>query len=141
MGKYEKLAIGVSSIIGLVGLACGLYIEGSNFSRSGALIVIVGIIYGLQELPSRLANIDSWAREEAKKIKPTIIKNIQEQGADEGTAQTVYEKAVDITIEEINTHAKKMRKQLVRIGTMILIIGTLIWGFGDLVNPVCCGIN
>jgi len=138
MKKIEKLAIGASVVIGIGGLACGLYIDGVYFSRSGALIVIVGIIYGLQELPSRLANIDSWARKEARKIRPTIVKNIRDQGADEETANDVYEKSVEVTIEEISKHANKLRKQLVFIESMILIIGTLIWGFGDLVNPVCC---
>ena len=138
MTKYEKLAITISLVIVIVGLLFGLYTEGVNFSRAGALVVIVGIVYGLLDLPSKLTNIDSWARGEAEKVKPSVLESLKDQGADNKKAEGIYKKTIDEAIEEINWAAQKRKRKLVLVGGAILIVGTLIWGFGDLVNPVYC---
>lgn len=137
MDKYEKAAIFISIVIASVGFGLSFCYGGTHFSRSGALIVVVGIIYGLQELPSRLANIDLWARNQAEEAKPEVIRSLKEQGADDDTAESVYKETVRATLKEINTLAKSKRKKLVLIESVILISGTLIWGFGDIPFSQC----
>lgn len=136
MSKYEKIAISLSAIIAVAGLACGLSTKGMNFARSGALIVIVGVIYGLLDLPSRLAEIDSWAKNEGINAKPKLLASMKAEGVSDEDAEKVFEQVLGETIIEINAAARNKRKWLVFVEGAILVLGTLIWGFGDLVNPV-----
>jgi len=137
MSSYEKIALALSGIIATIGLFYGLETSGVNFSRSGALIVVVGIIYGLFDLPKRLSNISNWAKEQALKNKSNLIKEIEDYGKSHNQAEEIYEKVINETIEEVNAQAKKARKRLILIEGVILVSGTLIWSFGDLINVAC----
>ena len=138
MTKFEKIAVASSLLIAITGLIFGYMIDGIYFSRSGSLIVVVGIIYGLLDLPSRLANIDSWVENEAKKNKDKILEANKTEGISAAKSEQVFEEVVKDMTDEIKNRAKKARQRLVFIEGSILVIGTLIWGFGDIVNSVPC---
>lgn len=138
MTKYEKIAISSTSIIAVTGLYCGLETEGINFARSGALIVIVGVIFGLFDLPSRLSEIDILANNETEKARLKAITSIESTGGRKEDAEIAADAAIKDIISKINSLARKKRNQLVLIEACIVVIGTLIWGFGDLINTVCC---
>lgn len=138
MTNYEKIAISSTVIIAAAGLYCGLTTEGINFARSGSLIVIIGVIFGLLDLPSRLSEIDIWVKDQAENIKSSVIESIAPNSENNEHAEIAFDKAAKQAISDINSEARKKRIQLILIEGIILVIGTLIWGFGDLINPVCC---
>lgn len=135
MSKYEKMSIGFSFLIATSGLVIGLYTEGANFSRSGSLIVIVGVIYGFFDLPNRLADIDSWVRKEAEKNRQNVLIENKIDGIGVAVSGEVYDSVVEELIEQLNKKAKKARRRLFAVEGLILVTGTAIWGFGDLLIP------
>ena len=137
MTKNEKFAIFISLTIGVVGLIIGLYTVGDNFARSGALIVIVGIVHGLFKLPNLLKMVDLFVQSEGEKIRKSAIDDLIDNGVSNEDADKISQEALDQVADALNKEAKKRKRKHAFIEAMILICGTLIWGFGDLVNPAC----
>ncbi len=137
MNKHSIIALTISFLIAIVGLICGLETNGNNFARSGSLIVVIGIVLGLFDIPSRLNSVDLWAKAEAEKIKEKIMEENIQNGMSREKAEESFDKAVNESVKEIKKLAKKKKFRLMAVEAFILSAGTLIWGFGDLINPKC----
>jgi len=138
MTKFEIIAVGTSIIIAVTGFTLGYIFDGVYFSRSGSLIVVVGVIFGLLDLPSRLADIDSWVKKQASIHKQEILNKNKTDGVSEQQSEQAYDDVIDEMTTVIKSKAKKRRQKIVRIEGAILVVGTLIWGFGDLINKAPC---
>lgn len=134
MNIHSVIALLLSITIASVGFVYGVETVGDNFARSGAAIVVIGIILGLFDIPSRLNSIDIWVITEAQKIKEKIVDEHIQKGISREEADKAFDKVVDESVEKIKKLAKKKKFQLMAVEALILGFGTLIWGFGDLIN-------
>ncbi len=124
--------------IPLIGMAFQVYYD-STFSRSGALLVCVAIftIYLNHFLSTEINNLGvSKKLIEAKgltveEILQNIDKNIQDQEKREQLANALFDFRKNIKENELPV-LKDAQIKLVTLEFIAGVLGTLIWGFGDL---------
>lgn len=131
---HEKLAIGITLVVLILGYTWGMYTVPINFVRSGTLIIVIGIIFAALDLTGRLSLVDEWAVASLEKIRPIIIpvwnKKAQLKASDKIKRREAVEENITNRIKEA-TDKGRMRLRFIEVS--ILILGTLIHGFGDLI--------
>jgi len=131
---HEKLAIVITLVILILGYVWGMYSRPFNFARSGSLIIVTGIIFAALDLTDRLALVDEWVVATLERIRPTMISAWSKKGQ-EKTNEKI--KRREILEENFTSRIKeatdKARGRLRFIEVSILILGTLVYGFGDLI--------
>lgn len=128
MIKREYVAIAISSAIAVVGAAINFFYSDSGaFPRAGSLIVCVAIGFGLRDLRDVYkAKFESFAVEqEEKRLENDIVFSDAE-------IEVEVRGSTDQRIKVAETKAEKHGVTATTIDAGILIGGTLIWGFGDL---------
>lgn len=94
-------------------------------SRSGCLIVVVGIIMAAWDIGNALNNLEDYkVSEDIRDLIEKKFSNLDETQLNENINQ--------IKIKLIDK-AKVFHRQ---IETTLIIIGTLVWGFGDLIGKL-----
>lgn len=126
-----KLAIwlGASMALALIGLVIDLNWGFDAFPRSGALIVAAGVALAGREIHRGERSI---ARNEARveKLEAAILDAAGDRTASDASPETFTRLAASL--------ADFREQRLIQVGQMInaeiviVCIGTLIWGFGDL---------
>jgi hypothetical protein len=131
---HEVTAIGITLVILILGYVWGMYTDPLNFTRSGELIVITGIIFAGLDLTGRLSLVDEWMVARLERIRPVIVpgwgKKGQEQAQEKLERREILEGNVTSGVKEATDKAR-VRLRFIEIS--ILILGSLICGFGDLV--------
>jgi NADH:ubiquinone oxidoreductase subunit K len=95
------------------------------FSRSGSLLVVIGIIVAANDINKSLAVLED------SKFSEQILERIKEIRPD------VEENEINNRKEEILGLLKELMTQFYRrIELAILITGTIVWGFGDLIGTL-----
>lgn len=108
----------IAYVIALLTLALGIFLsirqsDWSWLSRSGSLIVINGIILTSQQIIEHIQ----------------LLKQRQMRWGSQFYRDWVTEDKHHLTHDDSNTTWR-----LEKYGLYMLIIGTLVWGFGDLIN-------
>ena len=106
-----------------LGVTGETYFPGNNyFARSGALIVIMGVLLGL-------VNINKLPM--SFYTKKDCIKNLGDTLHDKKrtTNDVIFNRAYLESLYDQNV----LRDRLLKFEAAILITGTFIWGFGDLI--------
>ena len=130
---HEKIAIGITLAILILGYAWAMYTTAFNFARAGSLIVATGIIFAALDLSGRFTLLDDWVVARLDRIRPTLApassKKGQEIVQEKIERRELLEGNVTSGVKEATDHA---RVRLRFIEVTILILGTLVCGFGDL---------
>lgn len=130
--KQEKQAIGAAVFLFVLGLIGESLFHWPNFfSRSGALIVCVGIYFGYLQINALYAKGFEGAISDMESNKKELEMPISDEEIEKGAKGTV-------------AHAKRFvlsqraqnEKRVALVDVTILIAGTLIWGFGGLLKNV-----
>lgn len=131
---HELVAIGITLAILILGYAWGMYTKPFNFTRAGELIVITGIIFAGLDLTGRLSLVDEWVIMRLERIRPIILpgwgRKAQQEAQGKIERREILEENVTSGVKEATD---KARVRLRSIEISILILGSLICGFGDLV--------
>ena len=131
---HEIAAVGITLVILVLGYAWGMYTDPFNFTRAGELIVVTGIIFAGLDLTGRVSLVDEWVVNQLERIRPVIVpgwgKRAQEQAQERVERREILEESVTSGVKEATD---KARARLRFIEISILILGSLICGFGDLV--------
>ena len=130
MNKIEKRALNLSIFIVIVGFIVELFFNESNaISRAGSLITCVGIYFGYIDLSSIYKdNFNKLIiKLESKRLENDIVFS-DEQLKDKKLKGTTYSLK-----QNASNKLNKDEKRVNLIYMLILILGTFIWGFGDLV--------
>lgn len=85
------------------------------FSRSGALVVIIGIILTSHQIIQHMQTLGQYQR--------TGHSQFQKDWAHEGKHDFIHD-----------DHENRWKSE--KYGLYMLILGTLVWGFGDLINRI-----
>ncbi|MHB8423854.1 MAG: ABC transporter permease [Gammaproteobacteria bacterium] len=131
---HEKVAIGITLVILILGYVWGMYTRPFNFSRSGSLIIVTGIIFAALDLTGRLTLVDEWVIARLERVRPAVIPARSMKGQEKAHEKI---KRREILEENITSGVKeatdKARVRLRFIEVTILVLGTLVYGFGDLI--------
>ncbi len=132
------------SIYASLGLLIGGYVlavvicDPTMFARFGSLIVCVGVIFGIKGLPQLLDAVQPIYEEQIKQLRDGIesaCKGHQfETDIRAAMAENVEPEIVKLE-QKMSRTMFSVKNRLLRIEGAIVIIGTLIWGFGDLLVP------
>ena len=111
-----------------------MYTDPFNFTRAGELIVVTGIVFAGLDLTGRLYHVDEWVVAQLERIRPVIVpgwgRRAQEQAQEKIERREILEENVTSGVKEATD---KARSRLRYIEISILVLGSLICGFGDLV--------
>jgi hypothetical protein len=142
MTDLEKRAIFVAVSVGLLGYLMAIKSRDADcFVRSGVLIVIVGIYFAMLNISSKLEeaikvflcnNMDSGS---IKKIAEKEISKInrKQKNEDENLIEKVANEVERSVIEGVRKASSKIKMRVLRVEGWILMSGTMISGFGDLI--------
>jgi hypothetical protein len=107
--------------LGVLVRAC--FLSGSNgiaVSRAGSIITTLGLVFALSQYRQLLAEKER-----------SIVEAITTDAADKGISEKA--RTVQKTLKKVHSVAKRKEKILAIWEGLIIIIGTLTWGFGDVV--------
>jgi hypothetical protein len=131
---HEILAVVITLAILIFGYLWGMYTRPSNFARSGTLIIITGIIFAALDLSGRLAHVDEWVVARLRKIRPAITPASNKKDQERVTAQIDQREILEGSVTSgVREATDKARARLRIIEVFILIVGSLVHGFGDLI--------
>ena len=131
-------AVGILLII--VGVVVSLLLhDGSWLSRCGALITVVSIVFGVHGLEGKIGSDIRYCSEMLKAMEKDDFE--RKQQTFDGSFEKTPEHITDIVVQSFRKAfagkrekdwASRTVRNTVRIGAGILVVGTLVWGFGDL---------
>ena len=131
---HESLAICITLVILISGYICGVYTRPTNFARSGTLIIITGIIFAALDLSGRLTLVDEWVVARLRKIRPAIVPATSTKDQARVNAQINRREILEENVTSgVGEATDKARVRLRFIEVSILILGSLVHGFGDLI--------
>ena len=129
LSKEEKHSIIIAIMLSLVGYIIAMFTCPDVFARFGSLIVCIGVIFGVKGLPVLLDHATPIYENEFDKVNEKIEELIPEGHP---SKNEIKEKVEQASLEMKRTlYAVKQR--LYKIEGGVIIIGTIIWGFGDYV--------
>ncbi len=126
--ELEPLMNGLiaSLIVTLIGILLS-YNSGdwTWFSRSGSLLVVIGIIVAVKDINKSLAELED------RKLTDYLLEKLKERrpDIDENEIHDSKKEIMELTKEKIAIFYR-------RVEVSILITGTVIWGFGDLIGSL-----
>lgn len=137
MSQPEQYAVGLSVVvvIGFALLSTALC-SGATFARSGPVVIVVAIVFGSLHLRSRLDRWKQVVRCVADETKATLLNEV---GATPERIEAAVDQAVAQAKRELIPMVEAAKKRLIRTEASLLIAGTMIWGFGDLLFFACPG--
>jgi hypothetical protein len=131
---HEKAAIGITLVILILGYIWGMYTQPRNFVRSGSLIVVTGIAFAALDLTGRLFLVDEWLVGRLKRIRPALVTAVGKKGQEKAQEKIERREILEGNVTSgVKEATDKARTRLRFIEVSILILGTLVCGFGDLI--------
>ncbi|GGC79338.1 hypothetical protein [Marinobacter halophilus] len=135
LSKDEKHSIYATIVLLLVGylIAAGIC-EPTMFARFGALAVCVGIIFSMKGLPEIIEAARPRFTDHAQEMRELADKMFVDKGLDSEQRESAHSKLEPLIEEYISGTGKTIdmvKRRLLRIEGTIVVIGTLVWGFGD----------
>ena len=131
---HELVAVGVTLLITVFGYAWGMYTAPRNFVRVGELIIVTGILFAGLDLTGRLSLVDEWVKITLDRIRPVVLPAWNRKDQEKVQAKIERREVLeDHVTSDIKEATDKARARLRFIEVAILILGSFICGFGDLV--------
>ena len=131
---HEMVAVGITVLITALGYVWGMRTLPINFTRAGELIVVTGILFAGLDLAGRLSLVDEWVVNQLERIRPVILPGWNRKDQEKAQARIDRREVLEGHVTtDIKEATDKARARLRFIEISILILGSLICGFGDLV--------
>ena len=139
MTKLEKSQWYIVFLILVIGLIVDLFATNLlAFQRSGAVVVCVGIFIGSKLYASTVAfheelyNAIVIGKEKLHRPYICATGQITLPTTDIPNAEEVYDQSAIALSETL----KKTRNRIVKLETLVLVLGTLVWAFGDITKLI-----
>ena len=134
LSNIEKHSIYASLVVAVTGYVISLFSCDDVFPRFGSVLVCIGVLFSIKDLPNKIDVIKSACQPEID-----LMRNTVESITKEHPSGIEMKKQMELSIRkmeaEMNRTIFSQRNRILRIEGSIIIIGTLIWGFGDLFVP------
>ena len=135
LSRDEWHSIYGTMILLVVGYVISLGIgDPTVFARFGALIVCVGIIFSMKGLPEIMESARPSFESHADELREWAERKFAEEGLDTSERKEAIIKLEPLLQEYLSGTSKtidKVKQRLLRIEGTVVVIGTLVWGFGD----------
>ncbi|GAB3366942.1 hypothetical protein GCM10027431_09730 [Lysobacter rhizosphaerae] len=133
MGKLEKRAISLSLFAACFGIACSIWFRNwEHFARSGSLVTVVAIAFASLDLRERIRKANSFVDEQLQIARGGLIKKGRHQGLDQIDVDLAVKRFESEMREEVRDAASKASKRILLVEVTLFVVGTLIWGYGDI---------
>ena len=141
MRRQEILAILLSVAAFSVGLYFGIFYNGLWFSRSGSVIVCIAIIFVFIHIERNIKEFLPNAQTLFMSARSGVIADGIKDGMSEQESTKAADSFISDFFEYVEPRVGQEKIRSMRIEVTLLLVGTLIWGFGDLINQVeyVCG--
>ena len=130
MDKTEILSILISGFVLFVGAVSGYYHDPMDFARSGSALVVIAVLFTVFGVKRKLDDL----------LVTIIAKRFSVNS--EHSLDVNNEEDKDLP-EQLAKYCGKIKDEVsrrslraLRVEAAILMVGTLIWGFGDLVYKI-----
>jgi len=131
--KVESKAISLSIVAGLIGVALSIAVQdGTWFGRSGAIISIVAVWFASRELKSGLQSAAGVIEGVLEEQKAEFIKDAEKYRWTEEQTRKLWEKIERDSRAAFADANRSVMLRVHKVELYLFIIGTFIWGFGDL---------
>jgi hypothetical protein len=138
--KFEKISITLSIFIIMLGYVIAIFTCADVFARFGALVVCVGVYFaskGFSLNASKISEVagEVWEENEKEMLAITesedskIPREFQADAKAKLLARSKELKA------KASRSAYALEMRLIKVESNIIIVGTLIWAFGDYLVP------
>ena len=130
-------------LVGIAGILPSLiYSEWEWFSRSGALLIIVGAYFTWVDYAAEIKNTFTEERgrikENTQKKYDLLKENSFGEIINPEYASSLIQKQNSKKLGAVASNEELKIKIYRRIEVFILVLGTLIWAYGDLLNKFIC---
>lgn len=133
MSKYEHRAIPLSVLAAAAGLALAFHFKAGHwFGRAGAIITAIAVIFAALELRERVGKATVLAAEEFQRSCSELLKQGEAASLNQSSAEAAVVQVEAEVRAEVAKAARQASRRLLRVEVFLLVIGTLVWGFGDL---------
>jgi len=132
--RFEKKALFWSLVAGISGIFLSFLLkDGTWFARSGALITAVAVWFASIDLPARLllAAPDALAKPLAEQ-KADLLARKEEFKFTEQQIQQIFDQIERDSRAILDKANRALSQRFHYVELYLFLIGTLIWGFGDL---------
>lgn len=130
-------------LLSVMGVALSISLKDWQcFARSGSLIVILGIIVAWNDIAGNLeaylnANIDTLAKEIQEIENSSTNRGLLYSGGKNSEDKSRL-KSYKVKLQELD---RLMKLRLKALEAFILILGTFVWGYGDLIGNLLYKFN
>lgn len=130
MDKTEVFSILLSSAVLLAGAFAGYFHEPMDFARSGSVLVVIAVFFTVFGAKPKLDNllVTATVKHSTASLKYDFDMANKED-------KELSEK-LDNYIERIKNEVERRSFRALKVEAAILVVGTLIWGFGDLAYKI-----
>lgn len=139
MSKDEWRSIYVTILLLGTGYLVSLGIgDPTMFSRFGALVVCIGVIFSIKGLPEIIEAARPHFESHAEEMREWAQNKFIEEGLDPEQRKEAIAKLEPLLEQYLSNTSKtidRVKQRLLRIEGTVVVIGTLVWGFGDLLVP------
>lgn len=139
ISKDERHSIYASVFLFIFGYALAIGIcDPAMFARFGSLIVCIGVIFGVKGLPQQMDAVLPIYEKQIQKLRDFVESSCQEHEFEPHIRHAMAEK-VEPEIVDLEQKMKRtmysLKSRFLKIEGGVVIIGTLVWGFGDYLVP------
>ncbi|WP_329740752.1 hypothetical protein [Dyella sp. A6] len=137
MTTYERIAIISSAGLLLIGIEADVVCHAGHwFARSGALVTVVAILFAALDLKDRLSSVPAWVETQLLRSRDAIRQMGKTGGLDDATCETFVDKVVSEVRKDVQCELRKASGRALLVELILFIVGTIVWGFGDLATDL-----
>ena len=127
MDKTEIFSILLSSIVLMIGAFLGYYHDPLDFSRSGSVLVVIAVLFTAFGAKRKLGDLIIKTV-----VKPLSVKMSVPLDPSDEEDRDLSEK-IDKYFSKIRNEVERRLFRALIVEVVILVVGTFVWGFGDII--------
>ncbi len=138
MQKREKQAIILTVLLVLGGAALSFVFPAHNtISKSGSLIIVVGIWFALLDFSEVEKKVETFTASAFIAVFSSVFAKLPDASSMDSKSKDEFKKKVESEYKkDLSDTLKKTKKRFLYIEAIIIIIGTLVNGFGDIMQKL-----
>lgn len=127
MDKTEILSILLSAAVLMIGAISGYLHDPMDFARSGSILVVIAVLFTTFGVKRKLDNLLTSLIVKPLSVKLKYSLDVRDEEDKELSEQ------IDKYFGKIKDEVERRFFKALIVEVIILVVGTLVWGFGDIV--------
>lgn len=132
LSNDEKYSICAAAVLFALGYLISAYICPTILQRFGGLIICIGVLFGVKGLPDKVDVTTDIVKEELQEISSAIEDLFKNAIIDQETKSSLL-RAHGATCDKIDLLNLRVKTRLLRIEGLVVVFGTIINSWGDLI--------